>query len=173
MFQQPFKNEIAQQGVRTDCPRPPAFAPDGFTLIEMVIVLAILTVLTAVCLPLFQSATKSYRMSSAVLAVTGAIQSTRYQAIMHGYPYTLTLDPTTQTYQVKNELPGAATFTNVSTAIPWSADQGIALSPATTLQFSPGGIVTVNSGAMVLILNDGTVTETITVSEVGNVTVSP
>lgn len=173
MFKRLFKNESMKRNCRPGYRNSASLAPAGFTLIEIVIVLAVLTALTAISLPLFQNASTSYRMSSAVLAVTGAIQSTRYQAIMHGYPYTLALDPTSQTYQVQNEPPGTSSFTNVGTAIPWSSDKGITLSPATTLQFSPGGIVTVNSGSMVFTLSNGTTTETITVSEVGNVTVSP
>ena len=146
---------------------------NGFTLVETLIVLVILTVLTSICLPLFQNASKTYRMSSAVLAVTGAIQSTRYQAIMHGYPFSLALNATSQTYQVQDEPPGSSSFSNVGTALPWTSDPDITVSAATTLQFSPGGIVTANVGALTFALADGTKTETITVSEVGNVTVSP
>ena len=173
MIERPFNNGFARLDGRVTCRRQTSIAPDGFTLIEIVLALAVLTVLTAISLPLFQNASNSYRLSSAVLGVTGAIQSTRYQAIMHGYPYTVTLDPASQTYQAQSEPPGASSFTNVGTAVPWSVDKGITLSPATTFQFSPGGVVSVNSGSMVLTVSDGTTTETITVSEVGNVTVSP
>ncbi|MGH9355783.1 MAG: GspH/FimT family pseudopilin, partial [Terriglobia bacterium] len=150
-----------------------AVGESGFTLIETIIVLVVLTVLTSICLPLFQSASKTYRLSSSVLAVTGAIQSTRYKAIMHGYPYALVLSATGQTYQVQDEPPGSLSFSNVGTAIPWDADPGVTLSAATTLQFSPGGIVTATVGALTFNLSNGTTTETVTISEVGNVTVSP
>ncbi len=172
-----LKREIKNQAVRR-CAKmggwhSPASRPDGFTLLGILIALAVATTLTSICLPLFQSATKSYRLSSAVLAATGAIQSTRYAAIMHGYPYALVLDATNETYQVQDEPPGNATFANVGTAVPWSSDKTITLSPATTFQFSPGGSVTVSSGALTFTLSNGTATETVTVSGVGNVTVSP
>ncbi|HET7100236.1 MAG TPA: prepilin-type N-terminal cleavage/methylation domain-containing protein, partial [Terriglobia bacterium] len=102
---------------------------EGFTLIEIMMTLVIAGVLTAVALPMFQNASKSYRLSSAVLAVTGAIQTTRYQAIMHGCPYTLSIDPTSRTYQVQSEPPGASSFSNVGTAVPWATSGAITLSP--------------------------------------------
>jgi prepilin-type N-terminal cleavage/methylation domain-containing protein len=148
-------------------------ASKGFTLLEMLLVVTVIGVLAGISVPIFQSTSSSYQMSSAVLSVTGAIQATRYQAIMHGYPYALAIDPSSQTYQIQNELPGTSTFTGVGSPIPWSVNKGIVLSTATTLQFSPGGTVTIASGSMTLSLSNATTTETITVSEVGNVTVCP
>ncbi|MGH9397877.1 MAG: pilus assembly FimT family protein [Terriglobia bacterium] len=145
----------------------------GFTLIELMMVTLVLAVLMGMSIPLVQSASRSYGLSTAVLGVTGAIQSTRYQAIMHGYPYALVLDPASQTFQIQSEPPGSSSFSNVGGAVPWSSGGGIVLAPATTFQFNPGGIVTVNSGSMVLTLSNTAATETVTVSEVGNVTVNP
>ncbi|MGH9439348.1 MAG: pilus assembly FimT family protein [Terriglobia bacterium] len=168
----PLRN-VFQQPAKARRQHSSAFRPEGFTLLGVLIALAVATALTSICLPIFQSASQSYRLSSAVMAVTGAIQSTRYAAIMHGYPYILVLNTANETYQVQNEPPGSSSFSNVGTAIPWSSDKSITLSPATTFQFSPGGTVTANSGALTFTLSNGISTETITVSEVGNVTVSP
>jgi prepilin-type N-terminal cleavage/methylation domain-containing protein len=145
----------------------------GFTLLETLLVISVVTVLTAASVPMLLSASSSYQLSSAVLSLTGAIQTTRYQAIMHGYPYQLVMDPVSQTYQIENEPPGASSFTKLGDAVPWSTNKGIALSAVTSLQFSPGGMVTANSGSMILTVSNATTTDTITVSGVGDVTVSP
>jgi len=57
----------------------------GFSLIEILVALLIGSVLTAMAIPATRSALASYQLDAALDSVTGAIQGTRYQAIMHGY----------------------------------------------------------------------------------------
>jgi prepilin-type N-terminal cleavage/methylation domain-containing protein len=154
-------------------------SPAGMTLIELMIVLAVASILAGIGLPLIQSAVKAYDLTAAVQDVAGSIQSTRYQAIATGCPYSIAFDPATASYQVSSEpLTGtppacAAGFSNLGSAIPWSTSGDITVSAATTLQFSPNGTVAATAGAMTFALTNGSGTETITVSGVGNVTVSP
>src|SRR4029077_16047383 len=61
----------------------------GFSLIEMVIVVAISLILAGIAIPRAVEALRQYRLRSAVASLTGAIQSTRYQAIFHGCAYQL------------------------------------------------------------------------------------
>jgi Tfp pilus assembly protein FimT len=151
----------------------------GFSMLEVAVVVAITMILAAFSLPWIQNTLTSYHLSSAVVATTGAIQSTRYQAIMNGCPYTISFSTTNTSYQVEQEvLSGnpptcASTFTNVGGAIPWATTSDVTLSPSTTLQFSPNGTVTATAGTLTFSLTNGLTTETITVSGVGNVTVSP
>ena len=151
----------------------------GFSVLEVAVVLAIIMILAAFSFPWVQSTLTSYHLSSAVVAATGAIQSTRYQAIMSGCPYTISFSATNTSYQVAQEaLSGnpptcASTFTNVGSAIPWATTSDVTLSPPTTLQFSANGTVTATVGSLTFTLTNGATTETITVSGVGNVTVSP
>ncbi len=67
----------------------------GFSLIEALVVVSIICVLAAIAIPMSLNAVKTYRLSAAVAATTGALQATRYQAIMHGYQYQLTLTSST------------------------------------------------------------------------------
>ena len=53
----------------------------GFTLIELVLVVAIVMITAAFALPMTQSAIANYQLNGAVESATGIIQSTRYQAI--------------------------------------------------------------------------------------------
>jgi prepilin-type N-terminal cleavage/methylation domain-containing protein len=151
----------------------------GMTLIELVLGIAVASILVGIGLPVIKNVLASYNLSAAVSAVSGAIQSTRYQAIATGCPYAIAFDPATTTYQVSYEaLSGAPpacapSFSSLGGAIPWSDAGGISVSAATTLQFSANGSITATVGSMAFSLTNGTQTETITVSGVGNVTVSP
>src|ERR1700674_8593 len=53
----------------------------GFSIIEMVVVVAIVLIVTATSIPLVNSSIKFYQLQSAVASVTGVIRSTRFQAV--------------------------------------------------------------------------------------------
>ena len=159
----------------------------GVSLLELVVVVAIVGVLLAISLPSLQTSLKSAHLSAATSSVTGAIQSTRFKAVVSGCNYTIAFSQTNTTYQVAGQtLSGtpptcATTYTNVGSALPWSTSGDVKLLASTTLQFNPNGIVSLSSGGSspctngvaCLKLSNGTVaTNTIIVSGVGNVTVT-
>ncbi|MGD0907259.1 MAG: prepilin-type N-terminal cleavage/methylation domain-containing protein [Candidatus Acidiferrales bacterium] len=153
----------------------------GFSLIEILVALLIGSLLTAMAIPATQSALASYQLDAAVNSVTGAIQGTRYQAIMHGYLYQVDIDPTANTFQVSSEPGGAASFTPIGSAIPVSGSP-VTISAGTsngspshaTLQFKANGAVLVASGQTpplsFTISYKGT-TKTLTVSNYGSISV--
>lgn len=149
----------------------------GFTLIELVVVVAIIMVMTAVAIPMARNTIRSYRLSAATTAVSGAIQSTRYQAIMIGCPYTLTFTTSSLNYQLATQSitgtpPACATsYSNVGGAIPWSTSKEIAISANTTLQFNPNGTVSATTGALTFDLTLAGMKKSFTVSGVGNVNI--
>ena len=146
----------------------------GFTLLELTFVVMIGMVVTTISVPMTKSALKTYHLNTAVSSISGAIQSARYQAIMRGYHYNITFNPASQSYQLGSKVPPATSFLNVGSAVPWSSTGDVTMSgTATTLEFFPGGTVTATSGSMTLSVGNGTTTKTITVSGVGNVTVTP
>jgi prepilin-type N-terminal cleavage/methylation domain-containing protein len=167
-------------------PRSRARVSRGFTLLELVLVVAVGMILAAMAIPVITNTMRVYRMRSAVTSLTGAITSSRYQAIFHGCKSQVVFTASTYSYQVQSEAPAygglacAAAFSNVGGAVPLMGE-GVALSPATiTLTFSPGGSVTSTPAASPITLTltytgfTTTVpTETITVSNYGNVTVTP
>ena len=151
----------------------------GFTLLELLVVLTIGLVLTTVAVPMTLNAVRSYTLTSAVATATGAIQSTRYAAIMHGYPYEITFTQATNSYQVYSEPGGQTTYSAVGAPIPITGSGGISISRTVTYQFLAGGTVTEtstppNAGEYMIfsITNDWGGSNTITVSGVGNVSVS-
>jgi prepilin-type N-terminal cleavage/methylation domain-containing protein len=165
----------------------------GFTLIELLVVLAIGTVLTVIAIPMSINAMKSYRLMAAVSAATGAIQATRYAAIMHGYPgtgvpgysYELTLNPANNTYQVFSMIPPATTYSATvnlggtiypTNPIPIARAGDVFINGTLTYQFSAGGTVTPANSSFQISLKQGVfgagVSNTILVSGVGNVSVS-
>ncbi len=144
----------------------------GFTLVELSFVLLLGMVMMAISVPIIQSALYGYRLRSAVASATWAIQATRYQAIMKGYPFALAFDSTALTYQVSSQPPGAPGFSNLGSAVPLSGSN-VSLSQSTTLQFKPNGIVQATTGQLIFSIGYQGNTKTITVSSYGDVSVSP
>lgn len=149
----------------------------GFTLLELLVVVSIILIVTVMALPNARNAIRSYRLNAAASAISGVIQSTRYQAIMVGCPYTLTLTTSSMTYQLQTQNitgspPACATsFSNVGGAVPWTTSKEISINQNTTLQFNPSGVVTATTGSTTFNLTLGTMTKAFTVSGVGNVTI--
>jgi prepilin-type N-terminal cleavage/methylation domain-containing protein len=152
----------------------------GFSLIEMVIVLAIGLIAAVIAVPLLTNVMAAYRLRSAVSSVTGFIQGARYQAISAGYAYQVVLNKASSTVQIQSDPNRTGTYTNLcvpaaaSCPIPISGSGiPVVLGTDTTLQFRPSGIVMATTGTTTLTLSYGGKTETITVSSYGNVKVTP
>jgi prepilin-type N-terminal cleavage/methylation domain-containing protein len=161
----------------------------GFSLLELLVVAAIGSIMTVIAIPMTLNGVRSYRLSAAVSSATGAIQSTRYLAIMHGYSYQITFTPSTNSYQVLNEVPPATSFSNVGTAVPISGPDAVLISRVITIQFSANGtvseITTPPNGVPALVFQIANIntntglayttagwSNTLTVSGVGNVSVT-
>ena len=144
----------------------------GYSLVELIMGLLIGTILTAMAIPQVTAIQNGYRLSGAVSSSTWAIQSTRYQALMAGYPYQVVFSKSAGTYQIQNLPTGAATYANVGTAVPLSGSN-VSLNQDTTLQFQPNGAITATTGALIFTLTYNGTTKTITVSNYGNISVTP
>ena len=157
----------------------PRNAHAGFSLLELVIVVAIAVVISAMAVPFARNQIRIYRLNAAASAVASAIQSTRYQAIMVGCPYTLTYTAGSINYQratqpITGSPPAcSATYSADPTSPggPWATSNEIAINQNTTLQFNPSGTVQATTGSLTFNLTLGTMTKAFTVSGVGNVSI--
>jgi type IV fimbrial biogenesis protein FimT len=146
-------------------------ASAGFTLMEMLITVAILMVLTAFGVPSVLSTIDTFKLNAAANAATWAIQTTRYQALMKGYPYQLTFSTANNTYQVSSEPGGTASFSNLGSAISISSSP-VVISANAQLQFKGNGSVSsIVAGSQTFTITYKNRTKTIAVSNYGSVTV--
>ena len=145
---------------------------DGFSLVQILITLAVVGVLASFALPTTVNVLRNYRLTAAVSAATGAISATRYQAIMHAYPYNITFNSSNATYQLASEPAGASSFTSVGTAVPISGVHDVTINQTTTLQFNANGTVSATTGTMSFAISNGLLTKTINVTGVGDVSVN-
>ena len=163
-----------------------ARAARGFTLLELVIVVAIGMILAGLAVPIINNTLRVYKMRSSVTSVTSAISNARYQAIFHGCKTQIAFTAAAvSTYQISSQQPAfggqacLAAYAAVTPVTPLMG-QGIALNQNVTLTFSPGGGVSstpaMNPIRMILTYPGFTATvpqETIQVSNYGNITVTP
>jgi len=146
----------------------------GFSMIEMLIMLAIGTVLTVMAIPSVNAGLRNYRIDGAISAVTWAIHSTRYQALMQGYPYQVVLTSAANNYQIQSMPPPAVVYSNVGTAVPISSCP-VLLSGDITLNFRPNGFVSSTPAVtgLTFTLTYKGVCQRLTVTNYGNVSVTP
>jgi type II secretory pathway pseudopilin PulG len=167
-------------------------------MVETLIVVAITIIIAGIAIPIMGNAMKSFQQNASVSAATGAISTTRFQAIMRGYPYQLVFTPSTLSYQVFNEVPPASTFSLVvpatgSSTTPLPAAGGIAMTGETcsvpltnwactptsdiqtisgttvTYTFSANGTVTTTPSGVGIQIKNSVKSNTIWISGVGNV----
>jgi Tfp pilus assembly protein FimT len=149
----------------------------GFSLVELVVVVAIIMLITAMAIPQARNMMRSYRLNAATASIKSTVQSTRYQAIMVGCPYRVAFTTGSVNYQLSTQAitgtpPACSTsYSNVGGTIPWSTTPEAAISANTTLQFNPNGTVTASTGNSDLSISLAGVTRSISVSGVGNVTI--
>ncbi len=155
----------------------------GFTLMELLITVAIGMIMTVIALPLLVNGLAGYRLRGAVASMTGIIQATRYQAIFNGYPFQVVINSVAMTYQVKSDPTRTGAFSDVCVGgavspCPVSlagSSAAVAINASTTLTFSPGGSVsstTAAGGVTAIIVTYSGKQETINVSSYGNTKVT-
>jgi prepilin-type N-terminal cleavage/methylation domain-containing protein len=147
-------------------------APYGFSLMELVVTVAIILIISGIAIPMIGSAMSGYQLKAATVSVTGAIQATRYRAISSGYEFRVVFSSANMTYQVQSDPNRTGTYGAVGSAVPITSSK-VTLNADTTLQFRPSGAVSATTGAMTMVLALGTKNETITVLPYGNTTVTP
>jgi prepilin-type N-terminal cleavage/methylation domain-containing protein len=174
--------------------RPPLRRQHGFTIIELVVTMAIALIMTVIAVPLVQNVSAYFKLRGAVSGVSSAIQSTRYQAIYQGCPYQIQFTAAPgggqpANYQVQGEplIAGggcAAGFVNVCTGgaaacpVPlWGTGAPLTLNADITLVFKPGGSVSSISfpagGILMTVTYTGKTPENIQVSNYGSISVTP
>jgi Tfp pilus assembly protein FimT len=145
----------------------------GFSMIELLIIVAIGTILTIMAIPSVRSGLRNYRLEGAISSVTWAVHSTRYQALMEGYPFQVVFSSAANTYQIQSSPTGiAGPYGNVGNAVPFTA-YPVTLSADTTLNFRPNGFVQATAGALTFNVAYQGVCQKLLVTNYGNVSITP
>jgi prepilin-type N-terminal cleavage/methylation domain-containing protein len=168
--------------IRRSSKSHPARTARGFSLIELVIAVAIALIVMATAIPGIRRMSQLYAMRATVTSVTGAIQAARYNAIFHGCRYQVVFTAATKTYTVANQVGAAGAQTcNAAYSLPGPAipiqGRGTTLGANITLQFLPSGVVqSVPAGAINMNISyagTGIHDEQIQVSNYGKILVTP
>jgi prepilin-type N-terminal cleavage/methylation domain-containing protein len=157
----------------------------GFTLLELVIVVAIGMILAGLATPVIINTLRVYKMRTAITSITGLISNARYQSIFHGCKTQIVFTAAAYTYQISSQQPAyggqacLAAYAPITGVTP-IAGSGIAIDQTVTFTFTPGGAVATTPAMspiqMKLTYPGFTTTvqqEIIQVSNYGNITVTP
>jgi len=146
----------------------------GYTIIEMLTCVAISLILTSITVPSVQQTLNTFNLKAAASSASWAVQSTRYLALMNGYPYEISFSTAPLAYQVLSKPTGAPSFSNVGGAVNLvNSGTKPTLNQATTLQFLPNGTVSATAGALNFNLTLGNLVENVSVTASGSVKVTP
>jgi prepilin-type N-terminal cleavage/methylation domain-containing protein len=143
----------------------------GFSLAELLMVVAVGTIMTIIAIPSVNSGLTNYRLRGAVSNSTWGIQTARYQALEEGYQFQVVFSQANANYQIQSKPTGTTTFSNVGTPVPLSGSP-VTLNQDTTLLFKPNGSVSATTGALSFTITYNGKTGTVTVSNYGNVSVA-
>jgi prepilin-type N-terminal cleavage/methylation domain-containing protein len=138
--------ETHRAGSIAASPKVSAHRAKGFSLIEVTVAVGIAVILMATAFPIMNTTMTSMHLGSAASSLAGAIQDTRYMAISLGCPYTLTVLPSQNSYQLATEpisgTPPAcgASFVNVGNPVPF-ASSDISTTFNTPILLNPSGTV--------------------------------
>ncbi len=142
-------------------------ARDGFTLIEMIMVIVVAGIMLAVAIPTFMRFSDRNALNSAAVAVSSLHARARISAIQRGRSTTLQLSPSTnQMWITSLKTTGSGTDTlgsveNLNTRF------GLTFtSTSTSITFTPRGVSTATS-ATTIILSKGTKKDTLTITAAG------
>lgn len=150
-------------------------ANSGFTMPEILVAVFVIIITTAIAVPIYNNTLMNWRMNSMASAITGAISSTRYQALSKSQIYTLAITAPANTYVVTN-----VSTSTAGTAVPLPSNQILVNGGSGTSTFTlcPNGVVygaggtcvTGNPAPPTISVSYNSRTITVSVSSVGNVT---
>lgn len=125
----------------------------GFTLIEILVAIAIMSILLAIALPDWGPVLSSYRLSAAQRQVYADLQRARMRAIAENRRFRVKFFDATETYQIQREsTPGSGTYDTTWEAAK-SLPPGVNVQTDATITFQPRG--TADAGSARLCNNAG------------------
>jgi prepilin-type N-terminal cleavage/methylation domain-containing protein len=147
-------------------------SPSGFTLLEQLLVIALVVVVSAIALPNLFTVNRSYRLSSASSAVVTKVHQARANALKRNRPTWVLIDGAAGTVRVITSTAGGGTEdVGAIDYIPSGVSFGTGAAQATLTFDSMGRPLNPPQTIQLLIAGSG-LTRTITVSSTGRITVS-
>ncbi len=142
----------------------------GFTLIELIIIIAIVGALTAIAVPNFMTYQSNFRLRGALSSLRGDLVGARMLAIKRFVQYRVVFTAGGYTIQRGNLSTGSTSYTTEVTRNFADDYQGVTATATANPVFSPKGTVT--PAPVTITLQGGQRTQTITIFIAGKIKVN-
>ena len=164
-----LRRQIANEHRQRRSRLPSGFVVAGFTAIELMMVLCIAGMVTAIAVPNVDQAMKTYRADFAARQVLNDMQATRMLALSRNVRYRLVLTPNGMTYVRQMRDPVTLVYaTDATYTLPAEATFA---ANVTDPVFTPDGVINIPPPASVMIQGAGgavALTRTINVAAAGS-----
>jgi type IV fimbrial biogenesis protein FimT len=147
----------------------------GFTMTEVVVVLSLLGILTAIAIPSFISWLPRHRLQTSARQIYDDLNLAKIRAVRANIDSCITFNIGNGNYTVFLDVNGDSTYTNgVDTLIkgPVTLENGVNITAANTCGFNNRGMSTAAGPTQVSLTNPTGVVTNVNVNTVGNITVS-
>jgi prepilin-type N-terminal cleavage/methylation domain-containing protein len=146
-------------------PIPPLFCGHGFTLLELIVVMAIFSVLMAIGVPTWIVLLPTYSLSSAARQVQSELHRIKMQAVAENVTFRLAFSNVADSYTIQRV--GASTTQHGTKPLPG----GIDVKRAITLGFTSLGTASPGGGGTVRLCNSQGVGTNVVLNSTGRVRV--
>lgn len=137
----------------------------GFTMIELIVTLAVLAILIGIAIPSYNSLMPRYRLNGAARQVATDLMKARMQAVKLSTNVTVTFNGTTDSYTISNTSSGGSYSETFNIKTHYS---GVELSSTGTPEFHPRGTLT-NANPVTVTLTNSSGSKQVEVNIAGRV----
>jgi type II secretion system protein H len=154
--------------------QPAAGSAEGFTLVEVIIVISIMGIIAIMAAPSFIQWSRNLQYRSAAMSVVSVLRQARNQAITTNREQQVAFNPSASGFGIQaGDRANNVQSSGWGAATNWvSIPSTVITSPATTIRFIPDGVASSGTSTVQIKDTSGAVHFYVTVTQIGRISVT-